>query len=162
MWRACQKNGGSPNLILAGTDFIKSYELAAALGTSGQLSRYAVQPGTMDSPWNLDPSIEIKDGGTFTGLYFQGVPIIWDPVFDTLGATAAQNVSNGTTVAWSKRCYMLNTNHIKLRPIEGNDMIARKPPREHTSYNYYWGMTWRGGLTMNRGNCHGCIMATGA
>jgi hypothetical protein len=57
---------------------------------------------------------------------------------------------------------MLNTNHIKLRPIEGNDMIARKPPREHTSYNYYWGMTWRGGLTMNRGNCHGCIMATGA
>ena len=162
MWRACQKNGGSPNLILAGTDFIKSYELAAALGTSGQLSRYAVQPGTMDSPWNLDPSIEIKDGGTFTGLYFQGVPIIWDPVFDTLGATAAQNVSNGTTVAWSKRCYMLNTNHLKLRPIEGNDMIARKPPREHTSYNYYWGMTWRGGLTMNRGNCHGCIMATGA
>ena len=41
-------------------------------------------------------------------------------------------------------------------------MIARKPPREHTSYNYYWGMTWRGALTANRCNCHGVIMATGA
>ena len=41
-------------------------------------------------------------------------------------------------------------------------MIARKPPREHTSYNYYWGMTWRGSLTANRCNCHGVIMATGA
>ena len=29
MWRACQKNGGSPTFILAGTDFIKSYEIAA-------------------------------------------------------------------------------------------------------------------------------------
>ena len=28
MWRACQKNGGSPNFILCGTDFIKGYELA--------------------------------------------------------------------------------------------------------------------------------------
>ena len=89
------------------------------------------------------------------------IGIIWDPVFDTLGATAAQNVSNGTTVAWSKRCYMLNLNHLTLRPIQDNDMIARKPPRNHDSYNYYWGMTWRGALTSNRMNCHGVITATG-
>jgi hypothetical protein len=48
-----------------------------------------------------------------------------------------------------------------LRPIEGNDMIARKPPRQYNSYNYYWGMTWRGALTSNRMNCHGVITATG-
>jgi hypothetical protein len=158
MWRACQKNGGTPDFLLAGTDFIKGYELAV----DAKESRYAVQPGSMSAPWNFDPSTEIKDGGTFTGLFFQGVPIIWDPIFDTIGATAAQNISNGTTVAWSKRCYMLNLKHVYLRPIEGNDMIARKPPREHTSYNYYWGMTWRGSMTANRMNCHGCIMATGA
>ena len=158
MWRACQKNGGSPNFILAGTDFIKSYEIAV----DAKLSRYAVQPGTAQSPWNLDASLEIKDSGTFTGLFFQGVPIIWDPVFEDLDGITGAKVSNGLTVDWSKRCYFLNTNHLSLRPIQDNDMIARKPPREHTSYNYYWGMTWRGALTANRCNCHGIIMATGA
>ena len=158
MWRACQKNGGSPNFILAGTDFIKSFEIAA----DAKESRYAVQPGTAQAPWNMDPSLEIKDSGTFTGLFFQGVPIIWDPVFEDLdGMGAAAKVSNGLSVDWSKRCYFLNTNHLTLRPIQDNDMIARKPPREHTSYNYYWGMTWRGSLTANRCNCHGVIMADG-
>tara|TARA_B100000029_G_scaffold220810_2_gene218506 strand:+ start:4474 stop:5661 length:1188 start_codon:yes stop_codon:yes gene_type:complete len=158
MWRACQKNGGSPNFILAGTDFIKSYEIAV----DAKLSRYAVQPGTAQSPWNLDASLEIKDSGTFTGLFFQGVPVIWDPVFEDLDGISGADESNGLTVAWSKRCYMLNLNHLTLRPIQDNDMIARKPPREHTSYNYYWGMTWRGALTANRCNCHGVIMATGS
>jgi len=157
MWRACQKNGGSPDFLLAGTDFIKSYEAAA----DAKETRYAVQPGAMSAPWNLDPSLEIKDSGTFTGLYFQGVPIIWDPTFDVLDTIAGAGDSNGTITGWTKRCYMLNMKHLSLRPIEGNDMIARKPPREHTSYNYYWGMTWRGGLTANRMNCHGVITATG-
>ena len=160
MWRQCQRNGGTPNFILAGTDFIKSYELAAVADTA--LSRYAVQPGTAQAPWNMDPSIEIKDGGTFTGLFFQGVPIIWDPVFEDIDGITGSTPSNGTSVLWKKRCYMLNLNHLHLRPIQDNDMIARKPPREHTSYNYYWGMTWRGSLTANRMNCHGCIMASGA
>ena len=157
MWRACQKNGGSPDFLLAGTDFIKSYEAAA----DAKETRYAVQPVAMSAPWNLDPSLEIKDSGTFTGLYFQGVPIIWDPTFDALDLIAGAGDSNGTVTGWTKRCYMLNMKHLSLRPIEGNDMIARKPPREHTSYNYYWGMTWRGGLTANRMNCHGVITATG-
>ena len=158
MWRACQRNGGSPDFILAGTDFIKSYEAAA----DAKESRYAVQPGSSSAPWNMDPSIENKDWGTFTGLYFQGVPIMLDPVFQDLDAISGAKDSNGLTVDWEKRCYFLNTKHLTLRPIEGNDMIARKPPREHTSYNYYWGMTWRGSLTANRCNCHGVMMATGA
>jgi hypothetical protein len=158
MWRACQKNGGSPTFILAGTDFIKSFEIAA----DAKESRYATQPGTSQAPWNLDPSLEIKESGTFTGLFFQGLPIIWDPVFEDLDGITGAKVSNGLSVDWAKRCYFLNTNHLSLRPIQDNDMIARKPPREHTSYNYYWGMTWRGALTANRCNCHGVIMATGA
>ena len=113
MWRACQKNGGSPNFILAGTDFITSYEAAV----DAKLSRYAVQPGTAQSPWNMDASLEIKDSGTFTGLFFQGVPIIWDPVFEDLDGITGAKVSNGLTVDWSKRCYFLNTNHLTLRPI---------------------------------------------
>ena len=159
MWRACQKNGGAPNLLIAGTDFVKSYEIAA-IGTGG-MDRYAVQPGSMSAPWNFDPSREVRDMGTFTGLFFQGIPIMWDPTFDDLDGIAGASSSNGVVTGWTKRCYMLNLNHMYLRPIEGNDMIARKPPRQYNSYNYYWGMTWRGALTSNRMNCHGVITATG-
>jgi len=158
LWRQCQRNGGSPDFILAGTDFIKSYEIAADL----KESRYAVQPGSARAPWNMDPSLEIKDSGTFTGLFFQGVPIIWDPVFDDLDGITGAEVSNTVSCAWTKRCYFLNTKHITLRPIQDNDMIARKPPREHNSYNYYWGLTWRGSLTSNRLNAHGVILANGS
>ena len=104
MWRACQKNGGSPNFILAGTDFIKSYEIAA----DAKESRYAVQPGTAQAPWNMDPSLEIKDGGTFTGLFFQGVPIIWDPVFEDIDAISGSTPSNGTSVLWAKRLSLIH------------------------------------------------------
>ena len=162
MWRACQKNGGAPTFLLAGTDFVKSYEIAAIGAVGGAMSRYAVQPGAMNAPWNFDPSREVKDMGTFTGLFFQGLPIMWDPTFDDLdGEGVAYQTSNGVLTGWTKRCYMLNMNHMFLRPIEGNDMIARKPPRQYNSYNYYWGMTWRGALTSNRMNCHGVITATG-
>jgi len=161
MWRASQKNGGAPTLIIAGTDFVKSYEIAS-IGTGGAMTRYAVQPGAMNAPWNFDPSREVRDMGTFTGLFFQGIPIMWDPTFDDLDAVAGASSSNGVVTGWTKRCYMLNMNHMFLRPIEGNDMIARKPPRQYNSYNYYWGMTWRGALTSNRMNCHGVITATGA
>ena len=161
MWRACQKNGGAPTMLLAGTDFVKSYEIAA-VGTGGAMTRYAVQPGAMNAPWTFDPSREVRDMGTFTGLFFQGIPIMWDPTFDDLDGIAGADSSNGVTTGWTKRCYMLNMNHMFLRPIEGNDMIARKPPRQYNSYNYYWGMTWRGALTANRMNCHGVITATGA
>ena len=161
MWRYCQKNGGSPNFILAGEDFIKGYELASVNGSSAAMSRYAVQPSASDRPWNVDASLEIKDSGTFTGMFFQGVPIFWDPTFSDCELIDG-GVSQNKTVPWAKRCYFLNMNHLSLRPIEGNDMIARKPPREHNKLVYYWGLTWRGALTMNRANCHGVIAASGA
>jgi hypothetical protein len=150
MWRECQKNGGSPDIILAGSTFIDNFREAA----NSAVSRYAVQPTQQaQMPWNLDPSVEVKNGGTFTGLYFQGVPILWDPSFD--GGCTTKDSS--ATYAWKRRCYFLNSNHLCLRPIEGNDMVARKPPRQYNKYEYYWGMTWRGSLTANRLNCHGLI-----
>jgi hypothetical protein len=33
-------------------------------------------------------------------------------------------------------------------------MITRKPPRPYDKYEWYWGLTWRGAETMNRGNAN--------
>ena len=111
-------------------------------------------------PWNMDPSLEIKEsgtftGGTFTGLEFMGIPILWDPSF-----SKCDTQDSGAAYAWERRCYFLNSKHLTLRPIEGNDMIARKPPREHNKYAYYWGLTWRGSLTSNRLNAHAVLWCT--
>ena len=149
MWRACQKNGGSPNFLLAGTDFITSYEAAV----DAKLSRYAVQPGTGQAPWNMDPSMEIKDRWHVhryvfpRRAYYSGIRFL-----KILMVFLVLILVTVLTVAMVKALLHVKsqTNHLTLRPIQDNDMIARKPPREHTSYNYYWGMTWRGSLTANR------------
>ena len=156
LWRKCQTNGGSPDIIIAGTTFVDKFR-AACLDTSNNgMSRYMVQPTQQSTmPWNMDPSVEIKNGGTFTGLEFMGIPILWDPSF-----SKCDTQDSGAAYAWERRCYFLNSKHLTLRPIEGNDMIARKPPREHNKYAYYWGLTWRGSLTSNRLNAHAVLWCT--
>lgn len=135
-WRACVRNGGRPNLIIAGDDFVDGFR-NFMFKSFGQINYEGVS----------ERSIE---GGT-KELTFHGVPIQWMPEFDDLDTLYAP------TPTWSKRCYMLNLNHLKLRPIEGQDMITRKPPRAYDKYEYYWGLTWRGAKTMNRSNAQAVV-----
>ncbi len=93
-----------------------------------------------------------KDIQTGTEMMsFHNVPIVWMPEFDDLDALYAP------ATTWSKRLYMINTKNVKLRPIQGQDMMTRKPPRAYDKYEWYWGLTWRGGMTMNRGNANAVL-----
>jgi hypothetical protein len=135
-WRACVRNGGRPNKIIAGDDFIDGFR-NFMFKSFGRLDYEGVSERTIE-------------GGT-KALTFHGVTIEWSPEFDDLDSTYAP------ATTWSKRCYMLNGKHIKLRPIEGQDMISRKPPRAYDRYEYYWGLTWRGAMSMNRSNAHAVL-----
>ncbi|MEL0334998.1 MAG: phage major capsid protein, partial [Flavobacteriales bacterium] len=143
LWRDCTLNGGRPNFIIAGSAFVDEFRLAA----KDEISRYTILK-TSGQNAQLDPSIEAQ--ATSTGLHFQQVPIVWDPTFDAIAAETGDD-------SWLGRCYMLNTNHIRLRPAAGHDMIARKPNRQYDYYIWYWGLTFKGSLTMNRANCHAVI-----
>lgn len=132
-YRQCVRNGGRPNKIIAGGDFVDGYR-------NFLMNTY----GRMDMGASGQKKLE---GGTEM-LLFHGIPIEWSPEFDDLDDLYAP----GTT--WKKRCYMLNGTHIKLRPLDGHDMVTRKPPRAYDKYEYYWGITWRGAVTMNRANAH--------
>lgn len=138
-WRQCTRNGGRPNKILVGSTFLDGFR-NFMLKTYGRIDFQGVGFGKR------------VDAGTETDmLTFHGVPMTWDPVFqelDTLYAPATP---------WEKRCYFLNTKHLKLRPLEGHDMVTRKPPRAYDKYEYYWGLTWRGAVTMNRSNAHAVL-----
>ena len=140
LWRLCIRNGGHPDFILVGSDFLDGYR-NFMLKTYGRVNYDANQLKGGDGG---SPHVQ----GVSTGVYFKGVEMIWDPVFSELDTL----YSPATT--WEKRCYFLNCRHMSLRPLQGQDMITRKPPRAYNKYEYYWGMTWRGGLTTNRRNAH--------
>lgn len=134
-WRACTRNGGRPDAIMVGAKFLDAFRDDA----KGDLARYIV-PGNNAS---LDPAVQ--------DLAFHRVPMIWDPVTYDLD----QNLN--PTVDWEKRCYFLQSKHLRLRPAKGHDMVTRTPPRVYNRYTYYWGLTWKGGFTTNRANAHAVL-----
>lgn len=141
--RLCTRIGGNqPNFYLAGTTFIDAYRAAVKADQTLQVA--TPQRGGYD-----------LDGGN-TGLFYKGVPIIWDPVFYDL------DQADSPAQEWDSRCYMLNTRYLKLRPAEGQDMVVRRPPRAYDRYTHYWGLTWRGAMTITRPSAMSVITVTGA
>lgn len=138
-WRACVRNGGRPNKIIAGSTFIDGFR-NFMIKTFGQINYAGVQERQIE-------------GGTKM-LTFHGVPMEWAPEFADLDSEFAP------ATLWEKRCYFLNTRHLKLRPMQGQDMVTRKPPRPYDRYEYYWAITWRGAITMNRSNAHAALAHT--
>ena len=130
-WRNCTKNGGRPNYIMAGTDFMDGYR-------NFLLKTYS--------------TIQINNGSMITAeggtdrIQFKGVPIIWNPTFDDLGGTFA------------KRCYFLNMSYIQMKEIDGQGKISRKPPRPYDRYEHMWGLTSRFAVCMTRANAHAVLV----
>jgi len=142
-WRACIRNGGKPDFILVGSDFLDGFR-NFMMKTYGRINFQGVQ----------EKKIEGGSGhneGVRTGLYFHGTELIWDPTFANLDAAFSP------AIPWEKRCYFINCRHLRLRPLEGQDRVTRKPPRAYDKYEYYWGLTWRGAVTTNRRHAHGVL-----
>ena len=135
-FRQCARNGGRPDLIVAGSTFIDGYR-NFVLNTFGRM--------------DFGPSNTKRVEGGTSVLTFQGVEVQWSPEFQELDSRYAPST------LWEKRCYFINTQTITLRPLQGHDMVSRKPPRAYDRYEYYWGLTWRGALTMNRSNANAVL-----
>jgi co-chaperonin GroES (HSP10) len=145
-WRECIRIGGqAPDFILAGSAFFDAYRKAA-----GETINRQVQLGGSSGnkgPANLDAGI----GTEVNGVFFKGKPLIWDPVFDVL------DDEDSPATEWAKRCYFINTKHLKLRPIKGHWMVARKPPRVYDRYVHYWATTARAALTTGKRIAHSVL-----
>lgn len=138
-YRNCMRNGGRPDLIIAGSTFIDGYR-NFVLNTFGRM--------------DFGPANRKRVEGGTEVLTFQGTDVQWSPEFSELDARYAP------ATLWEKRCYFINTSNITLRPLQGHDMISRKPPRAYDRYEYYWGITWRGALTMNKASAHAVLALT--
>lgn len=130
-YRACTLRGGhAPDTILAGTKFIDAYR--AELRATHSINLTGGKGGVSAA----DAAI--------ADLSFRGIPVVWDPVMDELQTALNPSVN------WDKRCYFLNSKFLKLRPAKGQDMVVRNPPRVYNRYTHYWGLTWRGAMTITR------------
>jgi hypothetical protein len=137
-WRECTRRGGQkPDFILVGSDFLDAYRQDA----SDTVNRRLNTTGRGNTA--VDASVD--------GVYFKGVELVWDPVFDDL------DTADSPATEWAKRCYFINTKHIKLRPIKGHWMVSRKPPRVYDRYVHYWALTSRAALTTNKRNAHAVL-----
>jgi hypothetical protein len=137
-WRECTRRGGKkPDFILVGADFLDAYRRDASDTVNRRLNTLG------NGQTGLDASV--------SGVYFKGVELVWDPVFDDLDAADAP------TVEWSKRCYFINTSFLKLRPIKGHWMVSRKPPRVYDRYVHYWALTSKAALTTGKRNAHAVL-----
>jgi hypothetical protein len=143
-YRAATRYGGfSPDYLLAGEAFIDAYRKDA----KSTINRTVFMKDEASNT-KLDTSV---GEGTRTGLYFKNTEIIWDPVFTVLDQL------DSPSIPWSKRCYMLNTRFMKLRPIQGHWMVNRTPPRVYDRYVHYFALTAKAALTTNKRNAHAVV-----
>lgn len=137
-WRACTKYGGRPDFIPCGSGFFDAYT-DYMMSTYGQV--------------NYSPIAKKGVEGAEGEVYYQGVPLVWDPTFDKL----QDNSIESGTHNWKNRCYFLNMTHIKLMPIKGQHMQSRTPPRVYNKYEYYWALTTRFYLINERPTAHAAL-----
>lgn len=134
-WRNCTTYGdGEPDFLLAGSSMIDA--LASASRKQSGHTLMVTAPATGG----------VKLDASYSGVYFKGIPVVWDPTFDVLQTLDAPSVS------WAKRLYMLNSKNMRLRPVKGRWMINRTPPRIYDRYTHYFGLTADYGLTVNKRN----------
>ena len=136
-WRACTRYGGTtPDFILAGSDFIYAYRGCITLTQNTDAGKAG----------RLDAGI---GSGTETGLYFKGVPIVWDPSFEDLDEAESE-----ATTKWTKRCYFLNSKRIQYQD-DGMNVVT--PVRPYNVLALYQMIIVRAVLAVSQRNAHSVI-----
>lgn len=125
--RQLRRYGGRPNYALCGSQFIEALELEIA--EKGIYTQEGFSKNT-----NTDmgmAEVNMKGLGTF----------VYDPTLDDMGL--------------GKRCYIVDTRRLKMRPMQGEENKILVPERPYNYAVYFRSMTWTGGLEATQLNCHG-------
>ncbi len=105
------RGGGGVDVLIAGSEFIDAYvQFAINQGIDYQ---HDVQKGKIS---------KVDIGIPESGYHFEGTPIAWAPVFDDLDL-----IEPSATVAWKKRCYMLNSKSFHFLETAGLDKFESHP-----------------------------------
>lgn len=138
MWRACIRNGGSPDYISMGSIALDTYRKTLTISQNAD----AGKPKTIDGGVGT---------GTRTGLFYKGVEIFWDPTFAELDALEAPAAS----ALWEKRMYFVNTKHMIY---EDDEITVYSPASPNNIRATYVSVDVRCRLKATRRNAHGLII----
>jgi hypothetical protein len=125
--RQLRRYGNPKHLLLCGSKFLEALE--AEVDAKGIYTQSGFSGGADISMG----AISARGLGTFH----------YDPTLDDEGL--------------DKFCWMIDTNAIQLRPIEGEDMKKHFPARPHDKMVLYRSITWAGGLVARQLNTSGVI-----
>jgi len=125
-WRQLRRYGGRPNFAPCGSDFLD--QLAKEIRANGNYSDRGFSAKNVTD-------ISVAD------ISYKGMNFVYDPALDDIGR--------------QKYCYMLDTRHLYLDVMDGEDMKQHTPTRPADQYVMYRAMTWTGGLCADQLNCHG-------
>ncbi len=137
-WRSCIRNGGAPDFILAGSTFVDTYRSLLTITQNADVGRVkTIDAGTGQ--------------GVETGLFFKGVPIVWDPVFSVLDALETP----ASTALWEKRCYFINTKTVKY---EDDEMTVYNPTPPYNVRATYVSLDLRCAMKTNQRNANAVLI----
>jgi hypothetical protein len=124
--RQLRRFGGRPDSIYAGSDYIGALEDEMVSKGYFSMTGYAKEP----NDFGIDD------------LVLRGVgKVQYDPWLDDNGR--------------SKRCYMLDSRHVKLMPMKNQDMTAHKAVRPYDQFVLFKSVTGTMALCFDQLNCHG-------
>lgn len=117
---------GNPDRAYAGSDWLGA--MRREIRKSGQV---------MNPNWNSKQATQIKTADVVWGnMVFK-----YDPTLDQKGL--------------SKRCYVMDSRHVKLMPMEDEDMKSHKATRPYDQFVLFKSVTSTMALCMDQLNCHG-------
>lgn len=124
--RQLRRYGGKADLFLCGSDFLEAFE--AELRAKGNYTMEGwAKSGTLDA--------------SMADVSFKGVTLQYDPSLDDLG--------------YSKYGYILDTKHLQLYVMDGEDRKIHTPARPPEKYVLYRAITWTGALLCDQLNAQG-------
>ncbi len=140
MYRACMLNGGmAPDAIFVGAAFLDAYRLDANNTVNRQNQS---GPNGAKGGFDVDASA--------SGIYFKGIPLIWDPTLEVIDAKLS-------TTTRTKTAYFLNSKTIVFRPMVGHWMVNRKPERLPDRYVTYFAQTGKYATTVSKRNANAVL-----
>lgn len=139
MWRANTLYGGRrPNGIFCGKRFIEHLE------AENRAIHHVNAQATGRSATNFD--------GAVGETSFNKVPVQWDPTFELI-----DELFGPFSTPWTDRCYMLNSDTLRLRPLSGDWMRQRKPKRTYDRFVHYSAMTSKYVVTCGQRNAQALL-----
>lgn len=139
MWRANTLYGGlAPNGIFAGQRFLEELE------KENRAIHHANVQTTGRTGTNYD--------GGVASTFFNGVQVQWDPTFEKM-----DEMYGPLATPWTNRCYMLNSNTMRLRPLSKDWLRQRMPTRMYDRYVHYRAMTSKYAQTIGQRNANAVL-----